>query len=295
MKNRTTDQTFFAQLEEAKTAVDNDERSLCLFLRPGFELKLAAKTTVASGAPGGGTYQDFQPFDVGVFKSLKSSYRWKKVQWFQGNKTATVVPRTFAVAIHEPYLTAMSKENLPGGFRNACLYPVDWGKALAKTEKYEQLQSVAVKRDCSQFRHTDKQSIYVDDATHHDHNDYAGDMSPSCQPAQKCVRHFLSWSVVYTDTITERSRVREKAGEWKKNELSNVRRRGRRQCPWHRKVEWRRNREIEWDEWKSEEKLRGAHFCRCKTGCATKRCGCRSNSEEGKCGVHCLCVNCCNK
>ncbi len=212
-----------------------------------------------------------------------------------GNKTATVVPRTFAAAIHEPYLTAMSKENLPGGFRNACLYPVDWGKALAKTEKYEQLQRVAVKRDCSQFRHTDKQLIYDDDATHDDHNDDAGDMSPSWQPAQKRVRHFLSWSVVDTDKITERSRVREKAGEWKKNELSNVRRRGRRECSWHRKVEWRRNREIEWDEWKSEEKLRGAHFCRCKTGCTTKRCGCRSNSEEGKCGIHCLCVNCCNK
>ncbi len=166
--------------------------------------------------------------------------------------------RTFATAIHEPYLTVMSKENLPVGFRNACLYPVDSEKALTKTEKYEQLQRVAVKRDCSQFRHTDKQLIYDDDATHDDHNDDTDDMSPSCQPTQKRFRHFLSRSVVHTDKITERSREREKAeGEWKKNELSTVRRRGRRQCSWHRKGEWRRNREREWDEWKSEEKLRG--------------------------------------
>ena len=33
MKNRATDQTFFAQPEEAKTAVDNGERSLRLAAR----------------------------------------------------------------------------------------------------------------------------------------------------------------------------------------------------------------------------------------------------------------------
>ncbi len=121
------------------------------------------------------------------------------------------MPRAFAVAIHEPYLTVMSKENLLGCFWNTSLYPVDREKALAKPEKYAQLQCVTVKRDCSQFRYIDKQLIYDDDATHDDHNDDAGDMSPSCQPTQKRARQFLSRSVVYMDKITERSREREKA------------------------------------------------------------------------------------
>ncbi len=118
-------------------------------------------------------------------------------EWFQGTK----LPRLYLEFLRQQ--STNHGQRKPGGFRNVCLYPVDSEMTQAKTEKYVHLQRVAVKRDCSQFRHIDKQLIYDDDATHDDqqliYDDDAGDMSPSCQPAQKRVRHFLSRSVVNTD------------------------------------------------------------------------------------------------